>query len=70
MIDARKELPDWNDEPATVKLYQEVKQTVESGIQQAMADREVDPDRELPRRVFSQLSKVMPAFDLMKEVIE
>ena len=66
-VDAAAALPDRSDTAAANELYQQIKGTVEKGIQQTLQDREADPERELGKRLARQVQRVVPSFELLMD---
>lgn len=66
-VDAQAKLPDRTDAAATLALYSRIKATVEQGIQQALQDRAVDPERQLGKRLLGQVQRVVPSWELLNE---
>ena len=65
-VDASAALPDCSDTPAAQALYQQIKLTVEQGIQKTLQEREMDPERELGKRLMRQVQRVVPSWALLK----
>ncbi|KAK9829918.1 hypothetical protein WJX72_008639 [[Myrmecia] bisecta] len=68
-IDTAHELQNVGDAAQCMAVYAGVKARVLAGIAQLQAEREADPERHLARRLLAQAKCMMPAFDLMKDVI-
>ncbi|KAA6424452.1 MAG: hypothetical protein FRX49_05664 [Trebouxia sp. A1-2] len=66
-VDAQAVLPDRTDNAAADVVYRQIKATVEEGIRQAQADREVDPERQLGKRLLGQVQRVVPSWELLKD---
>jgi hypothetical protein len=67
LIDPRDELCELDDAGACMATYEKVRSSVESGLQQLLRDREVDPERELVPRLLGQAARYLPPFELMSE---
>lgn len=65
-VDAQAELPDRRDSAAAEALYGRIKATVEQGIQQALQDRQADPERQLGKRLLGQVRRVVPSWELLR----
>ncbi|KAK9823578.1 hypothetical protein WJX72_003968 [[Myrmecia] bisecta] len=68
-IDTTQALQNVGDAEQCMRVYGGVKARVLAGIAELKAEREADPERHLPRRLLAQAKRMMPAFDLMKDVI-
>jgi hypothetical protein len=66
-VDAQAALPDRTDNAAADVLYRQIKATVEEGIRQAQMDREMDPERQLGKRLLGQIQRVVPSWELLKD---
>ncbi|KAL0028357.1 hypothetical protein WJX77_001655 [Trebouxia sp. C0004] len=66
-VDAQAALPDRTDSAAADALYRQIKATVQEGIRQAQTDREMDPERQLGKRLLGQIQRVVPSWDLLKD---
>lgn len=66
-VDAQAELPDRTDTAAAEALYGRIRATVEQGIQQALQDRQADPERQLGKRLLGQARRVVPSWDLLTD---
>lgn len=66
-VDAQAELPDRTDSAAALALYGRIKSSVEQGIQQGLQDRQVDPERQLSKRLLGQVQRVVPSWDLLRD---
>lgn len=64
-VDASAALPDRSDTAAAVDLYHQIKHTVEQGIRQTLQDREIDPERDLGKRLLRQVQRVVPSWELL-----
>lgn len=54
------------DGPIAHEIYSEVKQEVYKGIRMLQNEQKTDPKHSLQSRFFDQVSRVFPAFDLLK----
>lgn len=66
-VDAQAELPDQKDSAAAEALYSSIKAAVEQGIQQALQDRQADPERQLGKRLLGQVQRVVPSWELLRD---
>ena len=66
-VDAQAELPDRKDSAAAVALYGRIKASVEQGIQQALQDRQTDPERQMGKRLLGQVQRVVPSWELLRD---
>ncbi|DBB07863.1 TPA: hypothetical protein ACH3X3_009263 [Trebouxia sp. C0006] len=66
-VDAQAALPDRTDNAAADVVYRQIKATVQEGIRQAQADREMDPERQLGKRLLGQIQRVVPSWELLKD---
>ena len=64
-IDPNNEMCSIDDEDACMSAYGKVRGSVEAGIQQLLAEREVDPERDLGPRLLGQAARFLPAFELL-----
>ena len=64
-IDPNGEMCSIDDEAACMSAYEKVRGSVEAGIQQLLAEREVDPERDLGPRLLGQAARFLPAFELL-----
>ena len=53
------------DGPIAQEIYSEVKQEVYNGIRMLQNEQQTDPKYSLQSRLFDQISRVFPAFDLL-----
>ena len=63
-VDPAQSLCSVADAGACMAVYSEVRASVEAGIQELLAEREVDPERDLLPRLAGQASRFLPAFEL------
>ena len=54
------------DGPIAQEIYAEVKQEVYKGIQLLQTEQQLDPRNSLQSRFFDQVSRVLPAFGLLR----
>ena len=66
-IDPNEDLCSLDDMDACMGTYQRVRHSVEDGIQQLLAEREVDPERDLVPRLLGQAARFLPAFELLSQ---
>lgn len=57
------------DSPEAQQIYAEVKQEVYNGISFLKQEQRSDPRNSLSSRLFEQVGRVFPAFDLMRRWI-
>ncbi len=67
-IEAANVLCSLDNEDSCMDTYQQVKCSIEQGIQELLQEREVDPERELGPRILGQAARFLPAFDLLQGV--
>jgi len=67
-IEAANVLCSLDNEDSCMDTYQQVKCSIEQGIQELLREREVDPERELGPRVLGQAARFLPASDLLQGV--
>ena len=67
-IEAANVLCSLDNEDSCMDTYQQVKCSIEQGIQELLQEREVDPERELGPRILGQAARLLPAFDLLQGV--
>ncbi|BDA40991.1 probable acyltransferase-like protein At1g54570, chloroplastic [Coccomyxa sp. Obi] len=66
-IDPNEDLCSLDDMDACMGTYERVRHSVEDGIQQLLAEREVDPERDLGPRLLGQAARFLPAFELLSQ---
>ena len=66
-VDAQAALPDRTDTVAAEALYQQIKLSVQQGIQETLRDREADPERQLGKRLVGQLQRIVPSWELLRD---
>ncbi|CAL8466723.1 g6259 [Coccomyxa elongata] len=66
-IDPNEDLCSLDDMDACMETYERVRHSVEDGIQQLLAEREVDPERDLGPRLLGQAARFLPAFELLSQ---
>ena len=57
-----------DNEDSCMDTYQQVKSSIEQGLQELLQEREVDPERELSPRILGQAGRLLPAFNLLQGV--
>jgi hypothetical protein len=64
-VDPAESLCSIDDPGACKATYAEVRASVEAGIQQLLAERAADPERDLGPRLLGQASRLLPALELV-----
>ena len=68
-VDAAAELSSMNDTEATAETYGRVREAVNQGMADLLAERERDPLRSLQARLRQAVTQNAPAFDLLRGVM-
>ena len=66
-VDAAAELPDRNNVEGAEALYSRIKLSVEQGMAEAQQDRQVDPERDLGKRLMGQVQRILPSWELLQD---
>ena len=67
-VEAADVLCSLDNEDSCMDTYQQVKTSIEQGLQELLREREIDPERELGPRILGQAGRFLPAFDLLQGV--